>query len=297
MGGNDRPLTVLRTCSLSLSSECQSTLTRFVYLSSLYFSAVLTLARLAFTTSFLSCSPYFYTSVATSDDGTCINANSLVSLAIAGNTSLVQPINSWLTGACSQSACSNESISNIITNVTTGCATDLASLGIDIDNSTLATIIADVQQYYPTVRQIACLQDANELCVTETLDNVQTSLGTTLTINNIVSLVPQLVSGDSTANTTALLQNVTCSNCGKEAFNVINSTESALLQSSTGSTIVSDLQSQCGSSFTDGSTASGISQTASGLSTDASDSSAVSFAVGSSFASLLALASGFMVLA
>lgn len=96
--------------------------------------------------------------VATSSDGSCLNAAGLVPLALTGNsTSLVTPINTWLTGFCSQSACTNQSLANVVKTVISGCSSDLASLGFNNDSTD--SVVTEVQTYYPTVRQIACLKE------------------------------------------------------------------------------------------------------------------------------------------
>ena len=61
-----------------------------------------------------------------------------------------------LTGLCSQDACSNSTLSSIITNVTNGCSSDLSSFGFSSDDT--QTVISAVQAYYPTVRSLVCLK-------------------------------------------------------------------------------------------------------------------------------------------
>ncbi|ETW80004.1 hypothetical protein HETIRDRAFT_453012 [Heterobasidion irregulare TC 32-1] len=47
----------------------------------------------------------------------CFNGAGLVILALAdNNASLVTPIDTWLHGFCSQSACTNQSLANVINN-------------------------------------------------------------------------------------------------------------------------------------------------------------------------------------
>ncbi|EEB92613.1 hypothetical protein MPER_08851 [Moniliophthora perniciosa FA553] len=89
-------------------------------------------------------------------------------------------------------------------------------------------------------------------CVTQTLTNIQNSVGT-LSPNNIVNIVANISTQDSLLNA----QNITCTDCIKEAYNIIN-TDFPL-----GSDAQSELQQQCGASFVDGQTPSSITQTAS----------------------------------
>ncbi|KAA1472850.1 hypothetical protein DENSPDRAFT_881574 [Dentipellis sp. KUC8613] len=194
--------------------------------------------------------------IAASSEGNCINAAGLIPLGLAGSdSSLVNPINSWLSGACSQAACSNDTLATFATNITQGCASDLSSFGI----SDTSSIVSAVQQFYPTVREIACLKDndASQLCVTQTLSNVQSAAGT-LSLNNIISLVPKILSGGLAALN--LPQNATCTNCLKEAYNIAVQDQPGLIPSSANSTV----SGQCGASFTDGQQPNNIVETASG---------------------------------
>jgi len=113
-----------------------------------------------------------------------------------------------------------------------------------------------VQQYYPVVREIACLKDnnASQLCLIEELYNIQNNTGT-LTPDDIYS--SQLILPILT-----LPQNVTCNNCTKEAYNIINTKYPQDITSHTNSTI----SKQCGADFLDGKTPADISQTAAGSS-------------------------------
>ena len=93
----------------------------------------------------------------TSSETTCLNAGSLVGLVVSTqNTSIVSTINSWLTGMCSQTACSNQTLADVVSNVTSGCQSDLQSAGIDTSASELTSL---VQEYYPTARKAACLAE------------------------------------------------------------------------------------------------------------------------------------------
>lgn len=93
----------------------------------------------------------------TSSETTCLNAGSLVGLVVSTqNTSVVSTVNSWLTGLCSQTACSNQTLADVVSNVTSGCQSDLQSAGIQASASELTSL---VQQYYPTARKAACLAE------------------------------------------------------------------------------------------------------------------------------------------
>lgn len=98
------------------------------------------------------------TGIATNPDAAaCLAPGSLVQIIAGGaNTSIVGPINTWLTNVCSAPACSNDTISAVVQNVTTGCSNELSGLGLSSDM--IPSITSLIQQYYPTARQVICLK-------------------------------------------------------------------------------------------------------------------------------------------
>ena len=116
-----------------------------------------------------------------------------------------------------------------------------------------------MQAAYPTIRKVACLQQyvffarrivllsfshrdalsttTNTLCVTETLTNLQSAVGT-LSVENALNVVAKL------SSLTSLPQNVVCTNCIKESYNILSRE-----LPSTVSDAAAPLQSQCGASF------------------------------------------------
>ena len=73
------------------------------------------------------------------------------------DASLVNPINNWLTGLCSQPSCSNDTLAEVTDNVASGCQEELGQFGLG--NATSAQLTSLVQMVYPTVRQIVCLEE------------------------------------------------------------------------------------------------------------------------------------------
>ncbi|KAI0287162.1 hypothetical protein BC826DRAFT_71331 [Russula brevipes] len=167
------------------------------------------------------------TSIATSSDAQCLNAAGLVPIFLNGSADTVVPsINTWLTGMCSQTACSNQTLATLVTNVTNGCSSDLSPLGLDVQDVTTS-----VQRFYPTVRQILCLYDTNQLCAVEGLYDIYNKTGT----NNISTIVAPIFSE----------QDVVCSNCTKAAYNIVLSNVPEVITSS----VNSSLSNQCGANF------------------------------------------------
>ncbi|KAF9012439.1 hypothetical protein BDQ17DRAFT_1232492 [Cyathus striatus] len=194
------------------------------------------------------------------DASKCLTPSPLLSIATSPNASVITPVDNWLTSMCAAQACSNDTLAAVLTNVTAGCQTELAGTGLTTD--TVSSIIPIVQTFYPAVREIVCLKDGNTNCVTQTLTNLQSVTGT-LTLSEISALISN--------PPTNLPSNVTCTNCVKAAYNIVNQTAPSLV-----SDVTSSLQSQCGTSFLDGATPSSIVQSASasGAST-AADSGAL----------------------
>ncbi|KAI9066570.1 hypothetical protein FKP32DRAFT_1621942 [Trametes sanguinea] len=243
-------------------------------------------------------------SIVGSSDASCLNAQSLVGLVVSSstssNSSVVPTINSWLTGLCSRPACTNSTLASVVQNVTSGCSSELSALGLSNVNADELTTL--VQTAYPTVRQVACLGDTsnnNALCVTETLNNLEPYTGT-LTVANIESLASQIVSG-SVPNVPS---NVTCTDCTKAAYNLVQQNFGDLISGFSG-----DVNSTCGASFTDGSQPSSVTQLATDSTQSASQSSTANGAgvlsapigfgpfVGLAASSLLTAASAVFVLA
>lgn len=187
----------------------------------------------------------------TSSDAACLNPSALLSFALGSNSgSIPATLNTWLTGICSSGSCTNDSISSVVTSLTSGCSTELSALGIST-SSIQNEAITIAQEVYPTIRQIACLQDdtTNQLCAVETLTNLENVVGqlnvTDLNILNVFSTF---------ANSA---ESIACTDCMKESFSIAKSNFPSLV-----SQAEPDAQALCGASFVDGSLPSTVSQTA-----------------------------------
>jgi len=191
--------------------------------------------------------------LAASPDAQCIDASALTGLFLQGTgSSIVGTVDTWLKGVCSVGSCSNATLATLVSNATAGCGTEISSLVGTVSTEQLTAI---VQEAYPTVREVACLQNTTTStnCVTETLTNIQSTTGT-LSITEISNLVTTIIGGGNLN----LPSNTTCTSCTKEAYNVVNTNWPGLLSSES-----STIQSTCGAEFLDGTAPSGIKQTAS----------------------------------
>jgi hypothetical protein len=113
-----------------------------------------------------------------------------------------------------------------------------------------------IQRFYPTARKFLCLKDGNTNCVTQTLTNVQNVVGDLTNVQNILGAV-----GGGLDNLPA---NLTCTNCIKEAYNVISDDVPSINPDA-----ADFFKDKCGASFTDGQTPAGVVQSASDATTTA----------------------------
>jgi len=195
------------------------------------------------------------TGLLTSPDAACLNPTSLLSYAVSSQKSIPDTIDQWLTGLCASGSCSNDSLAQVVTNVTTGCNAELAQVGISTDAND--SIINIVQQAYPTARKVVCLKDdsTNKLCVPETISNLESIIGklgvNDLSFVNLAADVNQLIASG--------LPNITCTNCIKEAYTIARQDFPDIFSNGD---ISSPIVSLCGASFIDGSHPDDISETA-----------------------------------
>ncbi|KZP34161.1 hypothetical protein FIBSPDRAFT_846265 [Athelia psychrophila] len=237
--------------------------------------------------------------VLAANDTACLNPSGLVSIVGAvsnsSSTSLVGPLNTWLTGLCAQPQCSNATLSALVTNITTGCSTELNAAGLGVSDP--ASLTALVEQYYPAVRQAACLKDTSKstLCATELLTDIQNQVGT-LSLTNIIKVVPEIASGSVT-----IPSNVTCSDCTKQVYNIANQQFPSLIQGE----VASVVGGACGATFTNGAAPTEITEIAStstavaglGASTNGGSLVSVNTLVAVAMTGLVAVSSAFAVLA
>ncbi|KAH9978545.1 hypothetical protein BGW80DRAFT_1557235 [Lactifluus volemus] len=167
-------------------------------------------------------------SVATSPDAQCINTAGLLNILVSSSgTSVIPSVNTWV----------------------------LIDLGISSAN--VSSIIPQVQRLYPIARQIVCLNDTSDhqLCAVDQLYDIQNKSGT-VSVDSLIPILPQLLTAGLPVY--GLPQNLSCTNCTKEAYNIIIVNDPLAITSGANSSI----SSQCGASFIDGQTPEGISQTA-----------------------------------
>lgn len=210
--------------------------------------------------------------ISTSSSAACLNPSGLISLVItnSNSSSIIPGVNTWISGLCTQAACSNSTLQTVVTDVISGCSTDLSSLGVITTDPT--AIVTSIQASYPTVRQLLCLTDIllTTHCVPEVLTGIQ-SATTTLSLNSIITLVTKLVSGRSTG----IPSSAVCTNCTKAAYTVLSQGLPVIATAAQ-----SSFSSECGANYTDGQMPSSIQATAGNSSSTTSSSGAIALSVG-----------------
>ncbi|UZJ51741.1 hypothetical protein CBS101457_001061 [Exobasidium rhododendri] len=150
-----------------------------------------------------------------SDLNSCLHlTQALTTFGAAGsNDSLVDPLNTYLSSQiCPNAACSSSTLKTANTSVVQACSTDLASE----NNATVPEVLVYLFTNYDTFRTAACLEDTtkgNQLCLTQTLSNLQT----TTNMNVSLSALTALTSSSEEALITAFAANTTalCTDCNK----------------------------------------------------------------------------------
>ncbi|RDB26402.1 hypothetical protein Hypma_006878 [Hypsizygus marmoreus] len=141
----------------------------------------------------------------------CLAPSSLLPVLIgAGNgpESVVSPVDTWLASMCASPACSSDTLTAVINNVTTGCSVEF---GLPQAQQSLDYVLKN----YRTIRKVVCLKDGQTNCATQTLKNIETLTGTmSLNDDDVVAL--------ATAGREGFPSNVTCTNCMKGAFTIFN---------------------------------------------------------------------------
>jgi len=185
--------------------------------------------------------------VAASPEASCLNVEGFVSFVVSAitstNDSLIEPATFWLTNFCGETPCSDQALSDITTNLTTGCNDDLTSLFGSMPST--SDIVSAVQNAYPTVQSIMCLTDMmnNTFCATDMLDDLQSTFGQ-LSVDNILQQLPSIMAGDLT--TSSLPMYFMCSDCAQAAYSMLQAADPDLADASF---MTNELTSQCGASM------------------------------------------------
>ncbi|KAF9466521.1 hypothetical protein BDZ94DRAFT_1251125, partial [Collybia nuda] len=191
------------------------------------------------------------------DVAACLNPSALLPILVGagnGNDTIIAPVDAWVTGMCGSPACSTATLSQVIKDVSAGCAAEFGSSS----SADVQQMIDLVTKSYTTARKVLCLKEADTLCVTQTFTALESITGT-LNMNgdNIRAIAGARHAG--------LPSNVLCSDCMKGAVSIIN----AELPGEISQDDMNYAKSTCGDAFVDGGIPPSLIQTALGATPEA----------------------------
>jgi len=198
-----------------------------------------------------------FKSVLGSPEAACLNPSALLSFFVGTQKSVPETVDAWLSGLCSTGFCSNDTLATVVTNITTGCQSDFGAAG-----GVPETVTQIVQEVYPTARSIMCLKDdsTNQLCVTETLNNLQDLVGTlSFSDFNIATAF-----GDFQKILVGA-KNLACTGCTKAAFRLASQLSLVSQAPQAQSQAALQIDAICGANFIENSSSDSgdnVSQTA-----------------------------------
>jgi len=179
---------------------------------------------------------------ANSEASSCLGVNQFTNLFLTNpNTSVITPVQNWLTAFCGAPDCSNATIAAVVTNVSTACATDLQSL--EITSSAVQMIIPYITEFFGTAKEVLCLADTSksEFCAVEIGQTIETATGHPLSLDEFYDAYDTILGGSSPVNETLF-----CTACTQGALSILNTNTqiSSLLGVAT-----TDISKTCGSAF------------------------------------------------
>lgn len=184
-------------------------------------------------------------SLLSSEFGSCANIIGLVSV-IGSKGSVVPSLNTWISGICTSSPCSDSTLSTAQSSINTGCSDDVTK------GTASAVSLTTIVGNYKPIRNMLCTQYVSNgtYCVPGILTDIQNASGKNISVTEVQGLLTQ---GSSALQT--MLGNIPsgtyCTDCGKAIF--IEASQIKANGTSTNATAASgSLGSQCGASFVDG---------------------------------------------
>jgi hypothetical protein len=154
-------------------------------------------------------------------------------------TTAASIIDSWGKGLCSQAACSDGALSNIVGNITPGCSAEPAGDGYPTN---ALTLFPEVQAVYPTIREILCLKECvhDVFCHVATANRSCSVTNGNLCVTNMISDTQNLIG----ASLGELKKAVGCLSCVRAGYNI------AKQSGPVNSNATAYFTAQCGSNLT-----------------------------------------------
>jgi hypothetical protein len=92
----------------------------------------------------------------------CLNTPVIMNTVLDIKQAGIDPVatlNTYISGMCNSGMCSNQTLTDIVKNVTAGCSGYALDYGFDIAGEAMDLNIALVLEAYPTARNVACLKE------------------------------------------------------------------------------------------------------------------------------------------
>lgn len=193
--------------------------------------------------------------------------------SVGQNDSLIAPLNTYIgSNFCPASVCSNSTLASANSTINQSCSTELKS-GQNILPGLLQLVVSN----YNAVKTASCYEDTkanNQICVVQTLTNIQQNLGQNVSLNALSNLskggssalqpILQKLAGNSSAF---------CTDCNRGILTTLAPTLQTYLNSSTNQAIQQAVTQGCGQTFLTSGVPSELKQTGKLPSTSSGSSS------------------------
>ncbi|PWN35321.1 uncharacterized protein FA14DRAFT_178697 [Meira miltonrushii] len=185
------------------------------------------------------------------DLNSCLAITSVITeLGTVGqNDSLVGPLNTYIgSNLCPASPCSNSTLASANSTINQSCSSEIQS-GANVLPGLLQLVVSN----YNDVKKASCYEDTkanNEICIVQTLTNLQQNLGQNVSLNTITSLSKggssalQPLLSKLAANSSAL-----CTDCNRGILTTLAPTLQSYLNSSTNQALQQAVAQGCGQTF------------------------------------------------
>jgi hypothetical protein len=239
------------------------------------------------------------------DLNSCLSITGAVSNlgALSNNDSIVPAINNYLSSdLCPAQYCSNATLQSANNTISSACASDISS-----NSNFLPGLLQLIISYYPDVKKASCLQDTkanNQICVTQTLSNIQGTLGQNITLGEVQTLSSNTEAVTQVLSKLSSNSSAFCTDCNRAIVSILSPALTSYVTNSTLTGLREAITSGCGASFLTAGVPSDLKQSgnlatsSSGSGSGSSGTNAGSAVGASAFTAVTAvLAIGFAVLA
>lgn len=185
------------------------------------------------------------------DLNTCLALTSVITeLGTVGqNDSLIGPLTTYVgSNLCPAAACSNSTLSSADSTIKSSCSSEIKS-GQNILPSILDLVITN----YNAVKSASCLEDTksnNQLCIIQTLTNIQENIGQNVSLNTITNLNKGgLSAAQPLLQKLASNSSAFCTDCNKGLLTTLAPAFQSYLNASTNQAVQQAFTQGCGQTF------------------------------------------------